>query len=434
MQALATGTDLQTDWGAQSDGGLIGVILGGRYRVLSRLAAGGMGQVYAAEHRLLGCRLALKTLGAGLRGNRAAEERFRREAAVGAAFSHPNLVRVLDFETAGVVPYLVMELLEGQDLRALLNTAQALPVERAVRLVRGALAGLSVAHAQGIVHRDLKPANLFVIGAGQEEQCKVLDFGVASIKGKPSVTLDPLTLSGRPLGTLAYMAPEQIRGAAGVDARADVYSVAAILFELVSGSRLFDATDAPEQIFRTLNDPVPRLDAIATNVPPQLADVVERALSRRPEDRFAHAAAFAQALEPYASAESEKRPPVPRSQRIRGQKLLLMGLGGCALGIIASSVVASSVVTPNLRASAESSRHGAGRAVSSCAAPAIETAETLPGESEKLAGKASAPTGSGSSPARFAHRQLAPARARAGVSADVPALPTITVDRGNPYQ
>jgi eukaryotic-like serine/threonine-protein kinase len=310
---------------------LVGEMLAGRYRVTSRIGSGGMGVVYAAEHVALRCQVALKTLNAELRHRPAAMERFKQEARVGALLRHPGLVRVFDFDEGGRVAFLTMEFLVGQDLKRLLEVEQALSVERAVALMTDALTGLAAAHALGIVHRDLKPANLFIESSGGREGCRLLDFGVAKVIGQVTARSDEaLTVSGRPLGTLAYMAPEQIRGARDVDARADVYSACAILFEMLCGRRVCGAESPTEQMFCVLHERPPRVDAILPSCPKELADVIARGLESEPRRRFDHAAELAAALQPFVRCGSvDALSDLPRlAPRVRSRFAAAMGFGG----------------------------------------------------------------------------------------------------------
>lgn len=236
LQSEATRTD---DEARPSSGSRstehVGRVFGGRYRVISRVGVGGMGAVYLVEHLALGCRMALKVLNTGFLDNGAAARRFRHEACVGARLRHPNLVAVFDYEETECERYFAMEILEGRDLKRVLEEDGALSVQRAIALMLDALAGMDAAHAVGIVHRDLKPANLFVETTPAGERCRVLDFGVAKLADGDHSTL---TDGGSPLGTIAYMPPEQARDARQVDARADVYSACAVLFEMIAGERL----------------------------------------------------------------------------------------------------------------------------------------------------------------------------------------------------
>lgn len=418
---------------------IIGSVLGARYRVLRKLGAGAMGDVYVAQHELLGCEVAVKVLSSSLRESRLARQRFKREAELGATLHHPHLVRVLDFEPAGKTPYFVMELLAGTDLRSLLGLCGRLEIERAVPLVRGALNGLSSAHACGIVHRDLKPANLFVVVEGATESCKVLDFGVAKRRGHAGLWLDPLTLSDRPLGTLAYMAPEQIREPKEVDARADLYSVAAILLEAISGRRLFEAESAAEQMFLVLNKRPPRLDALVETCPVGLADVLERALSRERADRYGSAAELAAALEPYATAASALSPTAVTKRRAPAP--LLVGVG-VVLGV-AMAYGMGALTRP--QASAYRAVAGSERAAIKREVPPQPVAQTAPeGLPVGSPGDGNVATPASNHPARAstvasARHALTAVSAAPTVAAPSPeqepaADARLGVERRNPYQ
>jgi serine/threonine protein kinase len=193
----------------------IGASVGGTYRVLALLGAGGMGEVYEVEHERLHRRFALKILRGALYGK--GLERFRREARAVARLESEHVVSAIDCgELADGTPYFVMERLRGRDLRHLLEDLGQLPIPRAVRLVQDACRGVAAAHRAGLVHRDLKPENLFVVERENgEELCKVLDFGVAKLEAASS------TENGSLIGTVKYMAPEQLVDGSKVDARAD---------------------------------------------------------------------------------------------------------------------------------------------------------------------------------------------------------------------
>ncbi len=441
MEPTTTASDVDGKFPADvASASLVGTILSGRYRVLSRIGAGGMGEVYAAEHRLLGSKVALKTLSPSLRGNLGAEHRFRQEAELGSELCHPNLVRVFDFEVAGPVPYFVMELLQGQDLRSLLDTVDVLPIDRGVGLVLEALAGLALAHERGIVHRDLKPSNLFVVEPGPREQCKLLDFGVARVSGRTAPSVDPLTLSNRPIGTLAYMAPEQIRSARDVDARADVYSACAILLEALSGQKRFETDSVPEQIFRTLNETAPRLDAFV-QCPAELANVIERGLSRNREDRHADAATLARTLEAFVRQDSAPAPVVPAvgssgSRRMRIVTVATAVVVGAGLATVPRLMKSSSVpIAPQAPAAAHeqqalpppSSPPPSG---STTAAPGLND---HPPQSSDVTPLAPLGTAGGTGARTPVRPRVVPAGKPPMLEPARP-QPPITVERGNPYE
>jgi serine/threonine protein kinase len=276
---------------------LLGRTLGGVYAVEQRLGTGGFGAVYAGRHVRTGRRYALKVL----RPDRAllspeARERFRREAAALASLGHAGIVAVHDYASSDGFDYLVMDLLEGEDLASRLAHTAPLPLEDALRIVEQVADALALAHRQGIVHRDLKPANVFLARSRGEaisgstrpsdltsgdygERAVLLDFGLAKTDaGGPS-----LTASGEALGTPQYMAPEQASGDR-IDARTDVYALGAILFEMLSGAPPFDGPSPAAVLVKALTTPAPSLRGVA-GVPSTVADVVARALAKDPELR-----------------------------------------------------------------------------------------------------------------------------------------------------
>lgn len=273
-----------------------GAIVDGRYRVVDRIGEGGMGSVYRVEHLRLGARFALKVLRGELATDPRMVARFEREMGAVARVTSEHVVPIVDCGVlAEGTPYFVMHLLEGRDLRALLRETGSLPPVRAVNLIIDACHGLSAVHAAGIVHRDVKPANLFVTrGDDGRDVVKVLDFGVAK------QTSDATTQPGALIGTVKYMAPEQIGTGRPVDARADLFALGVILYECIAGEAPF-AGDTTERVLYGIitADPVP-LHERREGVPVELSRVVQRALSKRPDDRFESARAFAEALRPFA--------------------------------------------------------------------------------------------------------------------------------------
>src|SRR5437764_4966571 len=209
----------------------------GPYRIVRKLGEGGMGVVYAAEDERLNRAVAIKTIRDA--GDSIVRERFMREARAAASLSHPNVCQLFDIGDSEGEPFLVMELLDGESLAERLGRG-ALPLAEAIRITLAILTALEALHGRGFVHRDLKPSNVFLTGFG----VKLLDFGLARELHAPKVSSDattmqpgasPLTLSGMIVGTPRYMAPEQILGTP-VDARTDLFSVAVLLFEMVSGA------------------------------------------------------------------------------------------------------------------------------------------------------------------------------------------------------
>jgi serine/threonine-protein kinase len=284
----------------------IGMVLQDRYRILSCLAGGGMGTVYQAERLQLGRQVAVKFLHDAVIRDPSVLKRFELEAHAMSRLSHPNCVSVFDFGVAGS-PYLVMDLVTGQTLRAAIDEG-VLPASRALRIARQVLAGLSHAHAQGIVHRDIKPDNIIVEQTpGLEDHVRILDFGLAKMLNSQA----DLT-RGVVLGTPNYMAPEQL-GEGTVDERTDVYAVGIVLFEMLTGQKPFRDDDVMEVFRRQLRMPPPPL----RRTRPQggysaaLEAVILRAMAKSQAERFATAAALSAALD--ALPEAGRPPQAPSS-------------------------------------------------------------------------------------------------------------------------
>ena len=222
-------------------------VLAGRYRLEDRLGAGGMGTVYAATDTALQRRVAIKLMRDELVGNSTAAERFRREARVAAAFSHPNVVTVHDFGVAsGSRAFLVMEILEGVDLRAELTREHHLTARRVIDLLRGVCSGLEAAHRRDLLHRDIKPENIFLARSASTETPKILDFGIAKfVAATETAHSTTATATGHVIGTLRYMSPEQLRGEPA-SVRWDLWSLAVVAYEMLSGEYPFDGASMAE--------------------------------------------------------------------------------------------------------------------------------------------------------------------------------------------
>lgn len=267
---------------SQSSPIAIGEVLAGKYRIDRVLGEGGMGVVVAAHHLELDQPVAIKFLLDVLRGSEEGAERFRREARAAAKIQSDHVVRVLD---VGVlesgIRYMVMEYLEGHDLSKELEQRGRLRVEEAIDYVLEALDAIAQAHAVGIVHRDLKPANLFLARrADGSSRIKVLDFGISkSLAGTSSDQLS-LTRSSAWVGSPLYMAPEQMQSARDVDGRADIWSIGAILFELITGRPPYLADNLPQLCNLLLTTDPPPLSALVPDVPPAVETVVMRCLAR----------------------------------------------------------------------------------------------------------------------------------------------------------
>jgi serine/threonine-protein kinase len=247
------------------------------------LAAGGMGQVWAARDLLLERAVAVKVLGGAFAGDSRAAERLRREARAAGRLEHPDIARVLDLGEDGGRPYLVMELLEGESLAERVARAGPMDPAEAARVVATVADALEAAHRAGIVHRDVKPGNVFLTSDGG---VKVLDFGIASAAGDAALTTGDL------IGTAAYLAPERALGHKAT-AISDVYALGVVLYELLAGRRPFEAGSDIELAMAHINaDPVP-LALAAPSAPPSLVAACEQAMARDPAARPPSAAAFA---------------------------------------------------------------------------------------------------------------------------------------------
>ncbi len=259
----------------------------GNWRIDAKIGEGGCGQVFRGVDVMLDRPVALKVLHPRLASRTDIAERFRVEAHAMARLAHPNVATVYSFHREDEACVLVMEFVEGDTFEALLKREGPMPPARALPLIRQALDGVHHAHREGIVHRDLKATNLMLNGAGV---VKVMDFGIAQVLGQGSQG------DSRPVGTPEYMSPEQVRGEP-LDGRADVYALGVLLFKLLTG-RLPIRGDTPNDVLRAqLEDPPRPIRALAPALPEAVALVVERAMAKRSQERFADAAAFRAALE-----------------------------------------------------------------------------------------------------------------------------------------
>jgi serine/threonine protein kinase len=287
----------------------LGSTIGGKFRIVRWLADGGVGSVYEAQHLLIKRRFAVKFLRSDLLGRRDVLARFKREAEAAGALESENIGAAIDFGITGAgEPYLLMEYLEGSDLAALSAAVGPLPLERATDLMLQACAGMQCAHAAGVIHRDLKPRNLFVCRRSDgTDLLKVVDFGVAKLLDAEA--MQQLTVTGSLLGTPAYMSPEQARGESALDARADVYALGAILYELLSGRLPHPGASHNALLYHIATEPALALASGDRPLPPALVAAVESALATRPEQRPASVQELAHALAPFA-----RREPWPSAQ------------------------------------------------------------------------------------------------------------------------
>jgi eukaryotic-like serine/threonine-protein kinase len=270
----------------------------GPYEIISPLGAGGMGEVYKAKDTKLGRDVAVKVLSTELAVHPEALARFEREANAVAQLSHPNILAIYDFGWEGKIAYAVMELLEGETLRARLEHG-ALPARKAVDLAVQMAEGLAAAHEKGIVHRDLKPENVFVTHEGR---VKLLDFGLAKTTGLVGgadsgiQTAIQHTIPGTVVGTVGYMSPEQVRGDA-VDHRSDIFSFGAVLYEMLTGRQAFGRETAAESMTAILREEPPEIAATGLGTSAALEHIVRHCLEKKPGERFHSARDVAFALQ-----------------------------------------------------------------------------------------------------------------------------------------
>ncbi len=263
----------------------------GNYRIVRHLGSGGMASVFEAVHEPDGIRAALKVLHPTMATNPDVAARFRSEAYAANLVHHPGLVRVLDCgQLESGILYLAMEYLEGVSLHARLNQVGGgrLPPLKAVQIVAQLAAALSALHARKIVHRDLKPENIMLIAdadAPGGELAKILDFGIAKLAAADAAPGGLVTRTGMLMGTPTYMAPEQCRGARGVDDRADVYALSVILYQIIAGQPPFSASGPAEVMAMHLFDEPPPLQGHAPQLSPELAQLVHSMLRKQPLQR-----------------------------------------------------------------------------------------------------------------------------------------------------
>jgi serine/threonine-protein kinase len=269
----------------------MGAVLQGRYRLLAPIARGGMGSVYRGERLGLERPVAIKFLHAAVARDPALVKRFEVEARAMSRLCHPNCVSVIDYGVDGL-PYLVMDLVEGVELRSLIDEGRFAP-RRAISIAQQVLAGLEFAHAQGVIHRDVKPENILIEQRpGLEDHVRLLDFGLAKlVDGGSKATL------GVCLGTPSYMAPEQL-DETPVDERVDLYTTGVVLYEMLTGKKPFDGRDIAQIFLQQLESRPPPFHQTLPDValPAELERVVMRALAKSPADRFSSALEMREAL------------------------------------------------------------------------------------------------------------------------------------------
>ncbi|HSY00578.1 MAG TPA: protein kinase [Acidobacteriaceae bacterium] len=283
----------------------------GPYEIQAPLGAGGMGEVYRARDSRLSRDVALKILPASLARDPERLHRFEQESRAVAALNHPSILAIYDVGQSDGSPWLVTELLEGESLRDLLDRGP-LPQRKVIQYGVQIADGLAAAHDKGIIHRDLKPENLFITRDGR---AKILDFGLAKVAPSADTILDPdltsnATSAGVVMGTAGYMAPEQVRGDP-VDARTDLFALGAVLYEMLSGQRVFRRDTAAETMTAVLRDDVPEITGTAVQIPPALDRIVRRCLEKDPAHRFQSARDLSFAMGVLSGTDSSGRQTVP---------------------------------------------------------------------------------------------------------------------------
>lgn len=278
-----------------------------RYKLEGVIGAGGFGTVYRARHTVMNRVVALKLLHG--RPDEEQGQRFVREAQATAAIQHPSIVEVFDF---GTTPdgemFLAMELLDGEELEQRRLRAP-LPPQEALQIMCDVLAALAHAHAAGVVHRDLKPANIFLTAEG----VKLLDFGISMVRDEGN---ERMTRTGHVMGTPLYMAPESFAGVREVDERVDVYAVAAMLYELLSGRSVYAADSYEQLVVKVATERATPMAQVAPGAPAELAAAIDVGLASRPEDRWASAELFRAALLPFTTAAGISSAPHPAAQSV----------------------------------------------------------------------------------------------------------------------
>jgi len=305
----------------------------GSYEILSLIGAGGMGEVYRARDTQLNRDVAVKVL-LNLSTDPHRLQRFEQEARAAAALNHPNILAVYHMGRYEGAPYLVSELLSGENLRQLVKRGP-LPVRKVIEYCVQIAHGLQAAHDRGIVHRDLKPENLFLT---KEGRVKILDFGLAKLTQPVQTseygpgTIGGLTEPGVVMGTVGYMSPEQVRGES-TDSRTDIFAFGAVLYEMLTGKRAFQRSNATETQAAILREDPPNILDLVPNLPPGLQRIVQRCLDKSPEHRFQSAADLAFALESAADISlSGQRSALVLPPPSRGKTLPIL-IGLCVLAV-----------------------------------------------------------------------------------------------------
>src|SRR3954466_685184 len=309
-------------------GYLIDTLFDGRYRIVRKIGAGGMADVYLAEDQELGRRVAIKILNGRHANDAQFIERFRREAKNAAALNHPNIVSIYDRGEAEDTYYIAMEFLDGRTLKELIVSRGAAPINVAIEYARQILSALRFAHRHGIVHRDIKPHNVLVDAEGR---VKVTDFGIAR------AGTSQMTETGSIVGTAQYLSPEQARGGE-IDQRSDLYSLGIVLYELVTGKTPFEGDTPVEIAMKHLSATPQKPSELRSDIPPELDMVIMRALAKDPDERYQSADEMESDLERVArGARGPAATAAPPTQVLRRP---------AAAAAAASATAATMIATP----------------------------------------------------------------------------------------
>ncbi|MCC6558279.1 MAG: protein kinase, partial [Polyangiaceae bacterium] len=293
-----------------------GAMIAGKFRLERVIGRGGMGSVWLARHLQLDMPVAIKFMDTSAASAPDARQRFEREARAAAQIRSPHVVQVLDHGLDEESPYIVMELLEGEDLGARLRRIPRMPLAALEPILTQAAKGLRRAHDLGIIHRDLKPSNIFIARVDEDEIVKLLDFGVAKLRW--SGELGDMTQTGTLLGSPSYMSPEQARGHRTIDHRSDLWSLATIVFRAVTGVKPFAGESIGDLVIKLCIDPPPVASQILPGLPPALDEFFARAFQHEPDRRFQSALELASAFAAIARATGPADaalPPAALSQR-----------------------------------------------------------------------------------------------------------------------
>jgi serine/threonine-protein kinase len=304
------------------------------YRIERLLGRGGMSSVYLAEHLRLQRKVALKLMTPELAHDERFRERFLRESQLAASLDHPNVVPVYDADEADGVLYIAMRYVEGTDLRELLRSEGPLEPRRAVAIVGQAAAGLDAAHRRGLVHRDVKPGNILI---GEDDHVYVSDFGLT----KQASSQSGLTATGQLVGTVDYIAPEQIQGEP-VDGRSDVYSLTCVLYETLVGAKPFEKDTEVATIWAHIQDPPPAPSSVCPELPRGLDAVIARGMAKRPDERFATCRDLVDAARQELGVSSGE---IPMPSIATARRIDRRLLAGAAAALIVASAVAAVLLT-----------------------------------------------------------------------------------------